>query len=58
MTTKISLKNIKDTVQNLEDLLVLKNTEPTKEIDIIIKKEIDMCKKRLDKVMGEIFHDK
>lgn len=58
MTTKISLKNIKDTVQNLEDLLVLKNTEPTKEIDIIIKKEIDMCKKRLDKVMEEIFHDK
>ena len=45
-------------IENLEDLLVLKNTEPTKEIDIIIKKEIDMCKKRLDKVMGEIFHDK
>lgn len=55
MTTKISLKNVKDTIQNLEDLLAMKQLEPTKEIDIIIEKEITMCKKRLDMVEKEIF---
>ena len=55
ITTNISIKNIKDTVQNLEDLLKLKQIEPTKEIDIIIKREIGRCKKRLDMLEKELF---
>lgn len=55
MTTDINFKNIEDTVQNLKDLLNMKYTEPTKEIDIIIKKEINMCKKRLDNIEKSIF---
>ncbi len=55
MTTTISFKNIEDTVQNLKDLLKMKHTNPTKEIDIIIKKEINMCKKRLDIIENSIF---
>ena len=48
MTTKIKLKNVEDTVKNLEDLIKIREKEYTKEVDIIIKKEIKMCKKRLD----------
>ena len=48
MTTKINLKNVEDTVKNLEDLIKIREKEYTKEVDIIIKKEIKMCKKRLD----------
>lgn len=55
MTTRINIKNIEDTVQNLKDLLEMKQTEPSKEIDIIIKKEIKMCKKRFDMLEKEIF---
>lgn len=51
MTTTLSLKNVEDTILNLKDLLKMKETEYTKEIDIIIKKEVDMCKKRLDKAI-------
>lgn len=54
MTTTMSLKNIEDTVQNLRDLLDMKKVEPTKEIDIIIKKEIGMCKKRLEMLENDI----
>lgn len=54
MTTNISMKNIEDTLQNLEDLLKYRNSEYTKEIDIIIKKEIKMCKKRLDDKFSDI----
>lgn len=48
MTTKINLKNVRDTVKNLEDLMNIREKEYTKEVDIVIKKEIKMCKKRLD----------
>lgn len=52
MTTTLKLKNIEDTILNLKDLLKMKETEYTKEIDIIIKKEVNMCKKRLDAVFN------
>ena len=55
MTTKMSFKNIEDTIQNLKDLLVMRENDYTPEIDIIIKKEIKMCKKRLDDIMNQMF---
>ncbi len=51
MTTTINLKNVEDTINNLNDLLKMRETEYTPEIDIIIKKEIRMCKKRLDNTL-------
>lgn len=57
MTTKIKPKNIEDTVKNLNDLIDMRKTEYTEEIDIIIKKEIKMCKKRLDELSDAIFKD-
>lgn len=54
ITTKISIKNVEDTILNLNDLLKMRENEYTKEIDIIIKKEINMCKKRLDDAMSKI----
>ncbi|MBR6034359.1 MAG: glycosyltransferase family 2 protein [Clostridia bacterium] len=51
MTTTVNLKNIEDTISNLNDLLKMRQTEYTPEIDIIIKKEVRMCKKRLDNVL-------
>lgn len=48
MTTKINLSNVEYTILNLKDLIKMRETEPTKEIDIILEKEIKMCKKRLD----------
>lgn len=55
MTTTVSLNNIRDTISNLEDLIKMRETEYTKEIDIIIKKETEMCKKRLDDAISKIF---
>lgn len=55
MTTKINLKNVEDTVKNLQDLINMRNTEYTEEIDIIIKKEVKMCKKRLDDAMSKLY---
>ncbi len=55
MTTTLSFKNIDDTVQNLKDLLEMREKEYTKEIDLIIKKEINMCKKRLDIIEKSLF---
>ena len=54
-TTKIGIQNIEDTVENIKELLKLKNTAYTEEIDIIIKKEIKMCKKRLDDMYNDLF---
>lgn len=51
MTTKINIKNVEDTVKNLKDLLKMSEEEHTPEIDIIIQKEIKMCKKRLDSII-------
>lgn len=48
ITTNISLKNVEDTIKNLNDLLDIRERSYTREIDMLIKKEINMCKKRLD----------
>ena len=37
MTTDIDFRNIIDTGKNLQDLIEMRKTEPTKEIDIIIQ---------------------
>ena len=56
ITTKISIKNVEDTILNLKDLLKMRENEYTKEIDIIMKKEFNMCKKRLDSIEKDIFN--
>lgn len=55
MTTKISLKNVEDTIKNLNDLIEMREKEYTEEIDIIIKKEFKMCKKRLDDTLKALY---
>lgn len=55
ITTRVGIKNIEDTVQNLKELLEMRENEYTEEIDIIIKKEIKMCKKRLDGMYETIY---
>lgn len=55
MTTTINLKNVEDTIKNLNDLLAMRENEYTEEIDIIIKKEINMCKKRLDNTLKGLY---
>lgn len=55
ITTRVGIKNIEDTVENLKELLQLRDTAYTKEIDIIIKKEIKMCKKRLDGMYSNLY---
>lgn len=55
ITTKIGFKNVEDTIENLRDLVQMKENEYTEELDIIIKKEFKMCKKRLDEVESGIF---
>ena len=58
ITTKITLKNVEDTIQNLKDLEKMRKEEYTPEIDIIIKKEVAMCKQRLDEAIKGIFDSK
>ena len=58
ITTKITLKNVEDTIQNLKDLEKMRKEEYTQEIDIIIKKEVAMCKQRLDEAIKAIFDSK
>lgn len=58
MTTKINLKNVEDTIKNLQDLMNMRETEYTKEIDMIIRKETNMCKKRLDDTMLRLFNER
>lgn len=53
MTTTLNLKNVYDTVDNIKDMLEIKMETDTPEINIRIKKEIDMCKKRLE----DIYHN-
>lgn len=55
MTTKINFKNIEDTVLNLKDFEEMRKNEYTEEIDIIMQKEIKMCKKRLDMISQDLF---
>lgn len=52
ITTTLTFKNIYDTVKNIEEMVKLKQEEPTEELDIIIKKEINMCKKRLEQLIN------
>lgn len=54
MTTNIKIKNIEDTVENLKDLEEIKKEENTEEVNMIIKKEIKMCKKRLDDILNQM----
>lgn len=56
MTTKINLKNVEDTILNLKELVSMRETEYTEEIDLIIKKEVKMCKKRLDNTFSFLNH--
>lgn len=55
MTTTMNLKNIQDTVANLADFLEMRENDYAEEIDIILKKEIGMCKKRLDGLYETLF---
>lgn len=55
ITTRVGVKNIDDTVKNLYELLEMRDSEYTEEIDIIIKKEIGMCKKRLDQMYKTLY---
>lgn len=50
MTTTLNLKNIYDTVDNIKDMMEIKKKEDTKEINLRIKREIDMIKKRLEDI--------
>lgn len=54
MTTTLNLKNVYDTVDNIKDMLEIKKKEDTPEINIRIKKEINMCKKRLEDIYNSI----
>ena len=51
ITTTLNFKNIYDTIANLEEMTEMKKTEPTEELDYIMKREINMCKKRLEKII-------
>lgn len=54
MTTTLNLKNVYDTVDNIKEMLEIKQKENTPEINIRIEKEINMCKKRLEDVYQSI----
>lgn len=54
MTTTLNLKNVYDTVDNIRDMLEIKIKDNTPEINIRIKKEIDMCKKRLEDIYNNM----
>lgn len=54
MTTTLNLKNVYDTVDNIRDMLEIKMKNDTPEINIRIKKEINMCKKRLDDIYNSM----
>lgn len=48
ITTTLNFKNVYDTINNIEEMVKIREEEPTEELDIIIKREINMCKKRLE----------
>lgn len=56
ITTRIEIKNIEDNVQNIKELLKMREEEQTEEIDLVIKREINKCKKRLDGVYETVFY--
>lgn len=54
MTTKMKLKNIEDTLLNIQDLAQIQKEKPTPEAEYIIEKEKNMCKKRLQSILDDI----
>jgi len=48
ITTTLNFKNVYDTINNIEEMVKMREEEPTEELDIIIEREIGMCKKRLE----------
>lgn len=55
ITTTIHLRNVEDTIKNINDLLAMRESEYTEIIDMIIKREINKCKTRLDNVYDRLF---
>ncbi len=52
MTNNITFKHLYDVIENLKDMKEIKETEGTEEINILIKKTVDLCKRVVEKVMG------
>lgn len=55
ITTKVGAKNIEDTMQNIRDLMEIREKEYTEEVDLIIKKELKLCKKRIDDMYNRMY---
>lgn len=53
ITTTLNFKNVYDTISNIEEMVKMREEEPTEELDIIINREIDMCKKRLEMLINK-----
>lgn len=57
ITTKIGVKNLEDTVENIKDLINIRENDYTEEVDLIIKKELNMCKKRVDDMYKAMYEN-
>ncbi len=53
ITSKITFKNIYDNIKNIEDLMLIRKTNRTEELDAKIKKEVIRCKQRIDEFMEQ-----
>lgn len=53
ITTTLNFKNVYDTINNIEEMVKMREKEPTEELDIIIEREINMCKKRLEMITNK-----
>lgn len=54
MTTTLTFKNIDDTIYNIKELKAIKDRDDSEEVNILLKREVKMCKKRMEKVVWEI----
>lgn len=54
MTTTLNLKNVYDTVDNIKDMMEIKLRDNTSEIDLLLRREINMCNKRLEDIYRNI----
>lgn len=54
MTTTLNLKNVYDTVDNIRDMMEIKVRDNTPEIDLLLRREINMCNKRLEDIYNNI----
>ncbi len=52
MTNNITFKHLYDVIENLKDMSEIKKTNNTEEINILIEKTVDLCKRIVEKVMG------